>query len=112
MQPKLSNKLVEEFWVLLLNNSNEVIKMCQISQGGLSRTVVDSRLIFKACILHNAIGLVLIHNHPSGNIEPSPADVQLTTHIQHGSKTLELKLVDHLVIGGQDYFSFADNGIL
>ncbi|MGB0357083.1 MAG: RadC family protein, partial [Cytophagales bacterium] len=112
MKLSLRNKLTEEFWVILLNIAGYVIKAVQISKGGLSRTIVDPRMVFKACLIHNAVGFVLVHNHPSGNVEPSQADIQLTMSIQKGSKVFGLRMVDHLIFGDRDFFSFEEAHML
>lgn len=112
MQPLLTNKLVEEFWVILLNSHSRVIKVHQLSKGGLSKASVDPRLIFKQCFLYNAVGLILVHNHPSGNTTPSPSDVDITERLHNAAKVLDLKILDHIIFTDEDYFSFADEGLL
>lgn len=112
MKPKLRSKLTEEFWIMLLNTVGYVIEAVQISKGGLNRTVVDPRMVFKTCLLHNAVGLVLVHNHPSGSVEPSQADIELTMKIQKGSRVFGLRLVDHLIFGERTFFSFDEAHML
>ena len=112
MQPVLTNKLVEEFWVILLNSQSRVIKVHQVSKGGLSKASVDPRLVFKQCFLYNAVGLILVHNHPSGNTTPSPSDVDITKRLSSAAKVLDLKILDHIIFTDEDYFSFADEGLL
>jgi DNA repair protein RadC len=102
----------EEFWVLLLNRANRVIKKHQISQGGIAGTVADPKIIFKVALAELASGIVLAHNHPSGNLTASQADIDLTKKLKEAGKLLEIQVLDHLIIGGQNYFSFADEGIL
>ena len=101
----------EEFWILLLNRANQVIKPVQISQGGVSGTVADPKLIFKAAIDHLASSIILIHNHPSGNLSPSQADKDLTARVKQAGKILDLPVLDHLIVTDKAYFSFCDDGI-
>lgn len=112
MQPLIGDLPHEEFWVLLLNNSNKVIYKLQLSKGGLTQTVVDIRLIYKTALEHLATALILVHNHPSGQLNPSQADNDITQKIKQSGNTLDIKLLDHLIITQKDYFSFADEGIL
>ena len=112
MKPRLRNKLAEEFWVILLNTAGYVIKAVQISKGGLSRTVVDPRMVFKECLLHNAAGMILVHNHPSGNVAPSQSDIELTMSIEKGSSVFGVRLVDHLIFGETKFFSFDEAHML
>lgn len=112
MQPLIGDLAHEEFWVLLLNNSNKVIYKLQLSKGGLTQTVVDIRLIYKTALEHLATALILVHNHPSGQLNPSQADNDITQKIKQSGNTLDIKLLDHLIITQKDYFSFADEGIL
>lgn len=102
----------EEFWVLYLNNSNKVIVKKQLSKGGITATMVDVRLIFKKAVELTSVGIIVCHNHPSGKLKPSRTDKILTKKIKEAGKTLDIKLLDHLIITQKDYFSFADNGIL
>jgi len=112
MQPMIGDLQHEEFWVLYLNNSNKVLTKHQLSKGGLTSTSVDIRLLFKKAIELSAIGIIVCHNHPSGKLEPSIADKQLTQKIKQASKTLDIQLLDHLIITEKTYFSFADEAIL
>jgi DNA repair protein RadC len=102
----------EEFWVLLLNRANRVIKKHQISQGGVAGTVADPKIIFKVALAELASGIVLAHNHPSGNLTASQADIDLTKKLKEAGKLLEIQVLDHVIIAGQKYFSFADEGML
>lgn len=102
----------EEFWVILLNRANRVIKKYQISQGGVTGTVADPKIIFKAALEELASGVILAHNHPSGNLTASQADVDLTKKLAAGGRLLEIQVLDHLIIAGQKYFSFADEGLI
>jgi DNA repair protein RadC len=112
LNKKLNDLPHEEFWMLLLNRANSVIKMECISKGGVSGTVVDVRLILKPAIEHLASNIIICHNHPSGQLKPSEQDIQLTKKIKEGAKLMDISLIDHLIIGDQNYFSFADEGLL
>ncbi|MES2680279.1 MAG: DNA repair protein RadC [Bacteroidota bacterium] len=112
LQKRLSDLPHEEFWILILNRANQVIKEEYLSKGGISGTVVDVRLICKSAIENNASGLVIAHNHPSGQVVPSEQDKQITKKLKEALKTFEIALLDHLIIGEQKYFSFADDMIL
>lgn len=112
MQPVIGDLEHEEFWVLYLNNSNKVVSKQQISKGGLTATVVDIRLLYKKALEFASVGMIVCHNHPSGKLEPSVADKQLTQKIKEAGITLDIKLLDHLIITEKGYFSFADDGIL
>jgi len=111
-QPLLSDLPHEEFWILFLNRSNRVISKMKLSQGGVSGTVTDTKIIMKKAIEHLASGIALCHNHPSGNINPSEADIQITNKIKESGQLLDILLHDHLIISDKDYYSFADNGLL
>lgn len=102
----------EEFWVLLLNRANRVIKKSQVSQGGVSGTVADPKIIFKSALDELASGIILAHNHPSGNLKASQADMDLTRKLKEAGKLLEIQVLDHLILAGQKYLSFADEGLL
>ena len=102
----------EEFWILMLNRANKVIGRKNVSKGGVSGTVADAKLIFKPAIEKLASSIVLCHNHPSGNLKPSDADLKLTTKLKEAGKSLDIPILDHLIIGDNAYFSFADEGIL
>ena len=112
LRPDLLDIAHEEFWVILLNRANRVIKKHQVSQGGVTGTVADPKIIFKAALDELACGVILAHNHPSGNLTASEADIQLTRKLKEGGKLLEIQVLDHLIVGGQKYFSFADEGLL
>ncbi len=112
MRPHLLDKPHEEFWILLLNRANEVLRPIQISAGGLSGTVVDTRIIFKHAIEQLASGLILLHNHPSGNLTPSQADKDLTRKLREAGRVLDVPILDHLIFTDKAYYSFADEGIL
>ncbi len=102
----------EEFWVLLLNRANGIIKKKRVSEGGVSGTVADPKIIFKMALEELASGVIVAHNHPSGNLKASQSDIDLTKRLKEAGKFLEIQLLDHLIVCGQKYFSFADEGIL
>ncbi len=110
MQPILGDLPHEEFWVLLLNRSNKVITKFKISQGGVSGTVIDVRLILKPAIENLASSIVLCHNHPSGNIYPSDADENITQKVSESAEVMDIKVLDHIIVTEKSYFSFADEG--
>ncbi len=112
IRPHLLDKQHEEFWILLLNRANEVIRTIQVSLGGISGTVVDVRLVFKHAIENLASSVILAHNHPSGSLRPSASDKTITRQIADAGKILSIPVLDHLVISDSGYFSFADEGIL
>jgi len=112
MKPILGELKHEEFWLLYLNNSNRIILNSQLSKGGITGTVVDSRLVFKQAIEISATSVILCHNHPSGNIKPSSADIKLTSKMKNGGEFLDIKVLDHVIITEKDYFSFADNNMI
>ncbi|OIV43272.1 RadC family protein [Flavobacterium johnsoniae] len=111
MQPIIGELSHEEFWVLFLNNSNKVISKSQLSKGGITGTVVDIRLVFKLALENGATSLILCHNHPSGNFNPSDADKQITNKIKIGGELLDVKILDHIIITETKYYSFVDEGI-
>jgi DNA repair protein RadC len=102
----------EEFWILLLNRANRVIRKMQISQGGVAGTVADPKIIFKFALEELASGVILAHNHPSGNLNASQADLDLTKKLKEAGKLLDIQVLDHLIVAGQKYFSFADEGLM
>lgn len=108
----MSDLITEEFWVIFLNHRNKIIGKEKISAGGLTATVVDIRILFKQAIQRLATSIVLAHNHPSGTLKPSHADMQLTQKIKEAGKVLDVQLLDHLIIADSGYFSFADEGRL
>jgi DNA repair protein RadC len=112
MKPELMDLPKEEFWILLLNRANSLIKKEQISSGGVSGTVADPKIIFKAALDQYASSVVLVHNHPSGNLKPSQADINLTNKMKEAGKLLEIPILDHIIFGDQGYMSFADEGLL
>jgi DNA repair protein RadC len=110
--PILGDLPHEEFWILILNRSNQVVDKVRISQGGISGTVIDTRLILRNAIEKLASGLILCHNHPSGNTQPSDPDKKITEKIQNAANFMEINLLDHIIIADKNFFSFADEGIL
>ncbi len=102
----------EEFWVILMNRANMVLKKVPISKGGVSGTVADPKIIFKVALESSASSLILVHNHPSGNLQPSEADKRLTRKMVEGGKMLDLPVLDHLIFTNHGYYSFADEGML
>lgn len=111
-RPLLEDLAVEEFWVLLLNHSHTVIDKFMVSQGGLTGTVIDVRIILKTALEKLASALILCHNHPSGNTQPSDADRKITQKIKHAAELMDIAVIDHLIIAHHQYFSFADQGLL
>lgn len=111
MQPVIGELAHEEFWVLFLNNSNKVISKSQLSKGGISGTIVDVRMVFRLALENGATALILCHNHPSGNLQPSDADRKITKKIKQAGDSLDVKVLDHLIITETKYYSFVDEGI-
>ncbi len=112
MKPELFDEQVEHFYLILLSRSNQVIKKQQISQGGTAGTVVDTKIVFKIALEHLAQSLILVHNHPSGNLRPSEQDKRLTERMVKIGRELDLPVLDHVIFTDHGYFSFADDGIL
>lgn len=111
MQPIIGELPHEEFWVIFLNNSNKVISKAQLSKGGITGTIVDVRLVYKLALENGATGLILCHNHPSGNSQPSEADKEITQKLKLAGDSLDVKVLDHLIITETKYYSFVDEGI-
>ena len=112
VHPLLGDLIHEEFWVLYLNRANRIIEKNKISQGGISGTVTDIRIILKRGLELLASSLIICHNHPSGNLSPSEADIELTAKIKNAAAQMDIKLLDHLIVADNSYFSFTDEGIL
>ena len=112
MQPVLGELSHEEFWVIYLNNSNKVLQKQQLSKGGITGTLVDVRLVLKQALEVGATALVLCHNHPSGTLKASEADKKITQKLKTAGLTLDIKVLDHIIITEKAYFSFADETIL
>lgn len=111
MKPHLMDKLHEEFWIVMLNRANEVIKSVAVSIGGISGTVCDPKIIFKHALENAASGIVLVHNHPSGQLKASNADINLTTQLKQAGQILDLPVLDHLIFADKGFYSFLDDGI-
>lgn len=105
-------EFVEQFKILLLNTANKVLGVFEVSTGGIAGTVADPKLIFMAALRANASAIILSHNHPSGNLQPSQQDLTLTRKISEGGKILDIRVLDHLIITTEGYYSFADEGVL
>jgi DNA repair protein RadC len=103
---------VEQFKVLLLNRCNKVLGVVEISSGGITGTVADPRLVLLAAIKANAVGIIISHNHPSGSLKPSRADEELTQKIKNAANFLDIRMLDHIIITTEGYFSFGDEGLL
>lgn len=112
MQPIIGDLQHEEFWIVYLNNSNKVIQKTQLSKGGITGTLVDVRLVLKNALEVGALGLILAHNHPSGTLKPSEADKNITQKLKTAAQSLDIKVLDHLIITEKAYFSFADENVL
>ena len=111
MQPIIGELPHEEFWILYLNNSNKVIYKAQLSKGGITGTVVDIRLVFKMALEHNATSIILTHNHPSGKLLASDADIQITKKLKLAGQQLDITILDHIIITENGFYSFQDEGI-
>lgn len=111
-QPLMCDLDREEFWVLLLNQANRLIDKVRVSTGGIDGTYTDVRFVLREALLHRATQLALIHNHPSGNHRPSVEDRNLTAHIQKAAATMNIRLIDHVIVCESSYFSFADEGLI
>lgn len=112
MQPIIGELPHEEFWILYLNNSNKVTYKSQLSKGGITGTIVDVRLVFKLALEQNATGIILVHNHPSGALQASEPDKQITRQLKAAGQSLSINILDHVIVTEKNYFSFADAGIL
>lgn len=112
MKPHMLDLDVEQFWVLFLNRASRLIGKQMISHGGITGTVVDVRVIFKAALEQNASSLILVHNHPSGNLKPSHQDETITKRLVATGQTMDIQVVDHVIFANTGHFSFADNGMM
>ena len=110
--PLLTDLHHEEFWVLLLNKASEVFSRERLSTGGMAGTVVDGKILFKTALDARAAAVIAIHNHPSGSLQPSQADIDLTRRLRKAGELLDLPLLDHLIVSERGYYSFADEGML
>lgn len=102
----------ECFYIMMLNNSNQVLGISKLSQGGITGTLVDLRIMFQNLIKANATAFIMFHNHPSGTLKPSGADKSLTQKAKEAANTLDIKLLDHIIVTTESYFSFADEGLI
>jgi DNA repair protein RadC len=112
MQPIIGELPHEEFWIIYVNNSNTIVSKSQLSKGGITATLVDVRLIFKHALEIGATGIVLCHNHPSGTLKASDADIKITKKIKLAADSLDITILDHLIITEHGFLSFTDEGIL
>ncbi len=113
LNKNLGDLAQEHFWILILNQKNEVLDEFRISQGGLTATVVDAKIIFRQVLTYSrATGIILAHNHPSGNLQPSQADINLTKKIKEAGRVLDINVLDHIIIGANDYYSFLDEDMM
>jgi len=112
LQPDFADLDHEQFWIVLLNRASKVIGKHQISKGGQNGTVADPKIIFKIALESNAPSIILAHNHPSGNLKPSQADINLTHKLSSAASTLDMSILDHLIFGHSRYLSFADEGMI
>lgn len=112
LHPFLSDLQTEEFWAIFLNQNNKIIAKRQLTSGGINQSIVDIRILFKVAIEHFSTAIVIAHNHPSGNLKPSPQDLKITKQISDAGKLLNIELLDHVIITQNSYFSFADESLL
>ena len=112
LAPLLQDLTTEEFWILLLNQSNRMLGRERVSSGGISTTVVDARVVFKKALEYNAASMILCHNHPSGSLRPSQADLDLTQQLRKAGLQLDILVQDHLIVSETGYYSFADEGLM
>lgn len=112
LKNQLSDLRTEEFWAIFLNQSNKVIHISQLTQGGISQSVVDVRILFKTALDHFSTGIIIAHNHPSGSLKPSKEDISITHKIKEAGTTLSIQLLDHIIITQDTYLSFSDEGLL
>jgi DNA repair protein RadC len=109
---QLMHKTHEVFAVLFLSQSKKIIHFEVISEGGITSTIADPRVIFKKALTHNATGIILCHNHPGGSLSPSTPDIALTNKLKSASELLDIEVLDHIIVAGEEYYSFADNGLI
>ena len=112
MQPILGELSHEEFWILYLNNSNKIIQKQQLSKGGITGTLVDVRLVLKSALEVGAVALIVSHNHPSGTLKPSEADKKITKKLKTAAQSIDINLLDHIIVTEKSYFSFADENLI
>lgn len=109
---QLSDLRAEEFWAVFVNQSNKIVHLSKLTQGGISQSIVDVRILFKTALDHFATGIIIAHNHPSGSLKPSREDINITKKIKEAGEFLSVQLLDHLIITQNSYFSFSDEGLL
>lgn len=112
LHPFLSDLQTEEFWAIFLNQNNKILHKTRLTSGGINQSVVDIRVLFKLALEHFSTGLIIAHNHPSGNLKPSQEDLNITKKINEAGNILQISLLDHIIIAQNSYFSFADEGLL
>ena len=112
VQGLIGDSHYEQFWVILLNRANKIVRKENIGEGGITGAVVDPKRIFKLALDYNACYIILAHNHPSGNIQPSDTDIRLTKKIKQGAELLDISVLDHIIVGENNFYSFADEGVL
>ncbi|EJL68376.1 RadC family protein [Chryseobacterium populi] len=112
LESQLSDLRTEEFWGIFMNQSNKVILISQLTQGGISQSIVDIRILFKTALDHFATGIIIAHNHPSGSLKPSREDMSVTQRIKEAGKLMNIQLLDHLIITQNSYLSFSDEGLI
>ncbi|RQP08764.1 MAG: JAB domain-containing protein [Chryseobacterium sp.] len=112
LHPHLADQPTEEFWCLFLNQNNRVVHKAQLTQGGITQSVVDIRILFRTALQHFATAIIVAHNHPSGNLQASSEDINITKKIKEAGQLLQIDLLDHLIISNQGYLSFTDENIL
>jgi len=112
MNPLLGHLFHEEFWVLFLNNSSKILAKTQMSKGGMTGTIVDVRIVMKQALEYSATAIILVHNHPSGALQPSKSDIILTEKFKLAAESLDIKVLDHIIVTEKDYFSFVDESLL
>lgn len=112
IKPYFEDLTHEEFFCIFLNRSNKILKIENISVGGISGTITDVRIIFKKAVLLTASGIIISHNHPSGNIQPSESDTKITQKIKEAGNLMDIKLLDHIIYSEKDFYSFTDNGTI
>lgn len=112
LKPLIGDKNYEEFYIICINRHNKVISYNRISDGGITGTVVDLRRIFKIALENNAVSIILGHNHPSGNLNPSDADKIITRNVAEAGRVMDIAIKDHLIVTAFSFYSFADEGLL
>tara|TARA_Y100000815_G_scaffold274783_1_gene310012 strand:- start:2040 stop:2819 length:780 start_codon:yes stop_codon:yes gene_type:complete len=112
LQPIIGDLPHEEFWIIYLNHANKVLNLGQVSRGGMTSTIVDVRLIMRRALEEGATAIVLAHNHPSGTLKPSQDDIKITTKVKKAANSLDIRVLDHLIVTEKSYFSFADEALI